>query len=848
MTEARTPGESSGRKLDIDDLSQLALDMQWTWSHASDNLWARIDPELWEITRNPWLVFQTAAPAKLRALLEDPHFRRELASLRQVQLEASGPAKDKDTATWFASSHPASKLNTVAYFSMEFGLSEALPIYSGGLGNVAGDQLKAASDLGVPVIGVGLLYQQGYFRQVIEADGSQRALYPYNDPSQLPIRPLKDPTGEWLRIRLQLPGCAVWLRTWEAKVGRVRLLLLDSNDPANPPAYRGVTSELYGGGTELRLQQEVILGIIGYRMLHALGIRPQVCHLNEGHAAFAIWERARIFMEESGLPFQTALLATRLGNVFTTHTPVPAGIDQFPAHLCETYFHAYATELLHAKVQDLLAMGRVNPDDPKEPFNMAYLGIRGSGFVNGVSQLHAEVSRKMFSDLFPRWPVAEVPICCVTNGVHVPSWESSESDAVWTKYCGVDRWRSTLEEVEGKIHAASDEDLWKMRCANRSSLVDAVRRRYQRQESAAGPLSRNHQHKTNIFDPNVLTLGFARRFATYKRPNLLLRDPERFAALLANPKNPVQLVVAGKAHPQDREGQDMIREWVQFSRRREIQGRVVFLSDYDMSLAEELVQGVDVWINTPRRPWEACGTSGMKVLVNGGLNLSSLDGWWAEAYEPTVGWKVGDELTFSSEREQDDHDAEQLYSVLEREVIPLFYRRDDSGIPSEWVSRMRESMARLTGRFSANRCVREYTDRFYVPAAELYVQRSQNGGEYGVHIQKWQSHLRAHWPEIHFHSVETKADEGQLAVTAQVYMGAIPADHVRVEVFSDNPAGSPFVEEMTRVSELVGATGGFVFQAHVPDSRPADAYTVRIISNIGTLSSPLEEQLVLWHR
>jgi len=831
-----------------EDLVELALDMRWAWSHASDKLWGRIDPELWEITHNPWVVFQTASPAKLKKLLNDKSFREEVDRLRANQARESDATAGGDSATWFQRAHPTSKLKTVAYFSMEFGLSEALPIYSGGLGNVAGDQLKSASDLGVPVVGVGLLYQQGYFRQVIEADGSQRAVYPYNDPSQLPVLPLRDSTGEWLRVRVQLPGYAVWLRTWEARVGRVRLLLLDSNDPANPPAHRGITSELYGGGTELRLQQEIILGIIGYRMLQQLGINPDVCHLNEGHAGFAVWERARLFMEETGQPFHVALLATRGGNVFTTHTPVDAGIDRFPAYLMEHYFSEYATQLPHVNVRDLLAMGRANPDDPNEPFNMAYLGIHGCGAVNGVSQLHAQVSRKMFSNLFPRWPVAEVPIACVTNGVHVPSWDSSEADALWHKACGSDRWRQDLDDIETQIRATSDEELWKMRCANREHLVDEVRSRNKRQESSIGTWSASGRRGANIFDPNVLTLGFARRFATYKRPNLLLRNPERLTHILTNASHPVQLVVAGKAHPQDREGQAMIEEWVQFSKWQEVQGRVVFLSDYDMSLAEELVQGVDVWINTPRRPWEACGTSGMKVLVNGGLNLSSLDGWWAEAYDPSLGWKVGDHQGYSDGAAQDAEEAEQLYSVLENEVVPLFYRRESSGIPSEWVAMMRESMARLTGQYSANRSVREYTKRFYLPAAEAYEKRTKNHGELAVQIHEWQTELRAHWSEIHFREFETSEDEHQFLIRAHVYLGAISPEHVRVEIFADNPDGAPSISEMSQTEELVGVKGGFVFQVKVSDTRPVSDYTARIVAALDTLAVPLEEPLVLWQR
>jgi starch phosphorylase len=454
----------------------------------------------------------------------------------------------------------------------------------------------------------------------------------------------------------------------------------------------------------------------------------------------------------------------------------------------------------------------------------------------------------MFSNLFPRWPVAEVPIACVTNGVHVPSWDSSESDALWHKACGSDRWRQDLDDINTQIRATSDEELWKMRCANREHLVNAVRSRNKRQEDSIGTWSPSGHRGANIFDPNVLTLGFARRFATYKRPNLLLRNPERLVKILTNASHPVQLVVAGKAHPQDKEGQAMIQEWVQFSKWQEVQGRVVFLSDYDMSLAEELVQGMDVWINTPRRPWEACGTSGMKVLVNGGLNLSSLDGWWAEAYDPSLGWDIGDHRSYPDEAAQDAAEAEQLYSILENDVVPLFYRRESSGIPSEWVAMMRESMARLTGQYSANRSVREYTERFYLPAAERYEKRSKNHGELAVQMHEWQTELRAHWFEIHFREFETSEDEHQFLIRAHIYLGAISPKHVRVEIFADNPDDAPFISEMNQTDELVGVKGGFVFQAKVPDTRPASDYTARIVAALDTLAVPLEEPLVLWQR
>ncbi len=460
-----------------------------------------------------------------------------------------------ETPAWFQQTCPQSALSCVAYFSMEFMLSEALPIYSGGLGNVAGDQLKAASDLGVPVVGVGLLYQQGYFRQVIDRDGAQQALFPYNDPGQLPITPLREPDGEWLRLEIALPGYSVWLRAWQVQVGRVKLYLLDSNDAANFPAHRGITSELYGGGPELRLQQELLLGIGGWRLLGVLGIQPEVCHLNEGHAAFAVLERARSFMNETGQPFDVALAVTRAGNLFTTHTAVAAGFDRFAPALVEQYLGRYAQEKLGIAVHDLLALGRQNPNDSSESFNMAYLAIRGSGAVNGVSRLHGKVSRHIFAPLFPHWPEDEVPVGHVTNGVHMPSWDSKTADDLWMGACGKDRWLGTTETLEQDIRRVSDADLWQLRITARKNFVEYVRRRLSLQLAGSGASREAVERAKHLFDPNALTLGFARRFATYKRPNLLLHDPERLLRLLTNPQRPVQLILAGKAHPADEAGQ-----------------------------------------------------------------------------------------------------------------------------------------------------------------------------------------------------------------------------------------------------------------------------------------------------
>jgi len=509
--------------------------MRWSWNHATDAVWRQLDPELWEFTQNPWVVLQTVSRDRIERVLADPDFRQQVDNLVQTRRQLlSEPA-------WFQQTYPQSPLKRVAYFSMEFMLSEALPIYSGGLGNVAGDQLKAASDQGIPIVGVGLLYQQGYFRQVIDKEGAQQALYPYNDPGQLPIAPLRHPNGEWLRLEIVLPGYSVWLRAWQVQVGSVKLYLLDSNDAANFPAHRGITSQLYGDGQELRLQQEMLLGIGGWRLLHALGIQPEVCHLNEGHAAFAILERARTFMNETGQSFEVALAVTRSGNLFTTHTAVAAGFDRFAPDLINQYLGRYAQDILGITVDDLLALGRQNPNDSSESFNMAYLAIRGSGSVNGVSRLHGQVSRHIFTPIFPQWPEDEVPIEHVTNGVHMPSWDSVSADDLWTGVCGKDRWLGTTENLGQDIRRVSDTTLWQFRTAASKSLVEYARQRLSQQLIVSDDTAEAINGAKHLFSPNILTLGFARRFATYKRPNLLLHDHDRLLRILTNPQRPVQL-------------------------------------------------------------------------------------------------------------------------------------------------------------------------------------------------------------------------------------------------------------------------------------------------------------------
>ena len=825
----------------VDSLAQLALDMRCSWNHSADEIWRQLEPDLWDSTHNPWVVLQTVSKDKFKKIMSDPAFRKKVDALIQSKEDdITGPA-------WFQKSYPESVLTTVAYFSMEFMLSEALPIYSGGLGNVAGDQLKAASDLGVPVVGIGLLYQQGYFRQEIDQNGEQQALYPYNDPGQLPVVPLRDANGEWLRLKIELPGYSVWLRTWLVQVGRIKLYLLDSNDAANFPIHRGITSELYGGGPELRLKQEMVLGIGGWRLLKALGIHPEVCHLNEGHAAFAILERAADFMENTGQPFDNAMTSTRPGNIFTTHTAVAAGFDLFSPNLIDQYMGEYAEKKLGISRQQLLTLGRADALNQSEKFNMAYLAIRGSGAVNGGRRLHGEVSRHIFEPLFPKWPTTEVPVGYITNGVHMPTWDSKEADDVWTQFCGKDRWLGMNETLGKDIRRVSDERLWELRTNANKSLIEFAREYFSKQLHGSGHSPDSIERAKHLFDPDILTIGFARRFATYKRPNLLLHDPQRLLRLLTNPQFPVQLIISGKAHPADQEGQNLIKEWIRFIRQNGVHPPVIFLSDYDMQISENLVCGVDVWINTPRRPWEASGTSGMKVLVNGGINLSELDGWWAEAYNPEVGWALGDGNEHGDDPSWDAIEAGQLYDLLEQKVVPEFYHRNKKGIPVKWIARMRESMAQLTPRFSADRTVREYTEQHYLPAASAYLERAASKGEKGKQIADLLSNLDQKWGSMHFGEVKFESVDQYNKIEAQIYFGDLNPDTLQLELFANGIDGeSPQVQKMTRGAKIEGSDNAYYYNASVSSRRPATDYTTRVIPNLPGVSVPLETNLILW--
>ncbi|GAB93913.1 alpha-glucan family phosphorylase [Gordonia rhizosphera] len=820
-------------------MDDLALDMRLIASHRADRVWSRVNPELWAASRNPWAALKSIGQAQLEELGSDDEF------VTQVRALIEDRRRRNSDPYWFPRSEASKTLNLTAYFSMEFGLSEALPIYAGGLGVLAGDHMKSSTDLGAPVVGVGLLYQQGYFRQALDSQGNQRELYPFSDPSEIPVQRLRGKDGAWIRIPLDFPGRTVHLRAWEVNVGRLSLYLLDSNDPANEPSDRGITAHLYEADPQVRWEQEMALGFGGWRLLREIGLDPDVCHLNEGHAAFAVLERARWIARDQNVPFAVALTIARAGTVFTTHTPVAAAFDRFDPGYVASYLSPFAAEM-RVSIGEILGLGRMHPKDDSEPFNMAYLAIRGASRINGVSRLHGEVSRELFADLFPRCPIEEVPVGHVTNGVHVPSWDTPAADELWTDAELRHQWLGRPTPIGERVDKLPASELWRMRNRNRERFVLWARRRLARQATIAGADADHIDEAQRVFDPDVLTLGFARRFTEYKRIGLLLHDPGRFARILTNLERPVQIAVAGKAHPADTFGKAMIQRWYEFSQRPELRSHVAFISDYDLLLAEQLVGGIDVWVNTPRRPWEASGTSGMKVLVNGGLNLSELDGWWAEAHTSQVGWAIGDGQEHDDAAEWDAEEANNLYALLENEIVPMFYARDERGIPGDWIKRVRESMATLTPRFSSERMVRQYVEELYAPSAVAYRIRLADHCRVGIDIQRWREMIANYWGDVSFGALHIKATAAGTDFRVLVSLGAIGPDAVQVQLYAAawEHGGTERIP-MERGDEVIRGT--FSYHAHVEGPRPPDAYTPRVVPYHPNASVPLEAVEVCWY-
>ena len=767
----------------LQGLNKLSLNLRWTWHHPTIELFRALDPDLWEETgHNPRLILGRIDQRRLAELAGDEAF------LAQMDRASADLDEYLAGAGWFAAAHPEAMGIRIAYFSAEFGLTECIPNYAGGLGILAGDHLKSASDLGLPLVGVGLLYQGGYFHQYLNADGWQQETYPINDFHNLPIQPVEEGPGKPLMVRIDFPGRCLAAQIWKAQVGRVPLYLLDTNVAENGADDRRVTGALYGGERELRIQQEIVLGIGGMRALHALGIRPTVCHMNEGHSAFLGPERTRAIMEEAGFTYPEARQVTAAGSIFTTHTPVAAGFDRFDPALVEKYFGAYARSLGLTSEQ-FLAYGRQGAGDAGEPFNMAFLAARHSSYTNGVSILHGAVTRKMAQPMWPGYPLDEVPIGSVTNGIHTRSWISMEMSALLNRYLGP-QWGEKPADTAlwQRIDRIPDQELWRVHEHRRERMVNYARTRLASQVRQRGGTDAEITVAGGVLSPDALTIGFARRFATYKRATLLLRDFDRLLRILTDSKRPVQLLLAGKAHPHDNEGKELIRQVIRCARDPRVRRSVVFLEDYDIAVARYLVQGTDVWLNTPRRPNEASGTSGMKLLANGGLNLSILDGWWDEAYDREVGWAIGNGEEYGNPEYQDQVESEALYHILENDVVPLFYDRDAAGIPRGWLAKMKASMKRLSPIFSTNRMVAEYAERFYLPAASRLIRLSGDKDRVRA-LMDWRKRLHLHGTEVKVAQVDVDGGRGEflvgskVKVTARVSLGGLPPGDVRVQAY-----------------------------------------------------------------
>ncbi len=839
----------------LQSLRDLASNLYWSWDVEVLELFRRMDPQLWESSRhNPVLILQTIDQKALEALASDDGFLGHLDRVNEVVSKYINEKK-----TWFSKTHGEVPDNfKVAYFSAEFGITECIPTYSGGLGILAGDHVKSASDLGIPLVGVGLMYQHGYFRQYLNIDGYQQEAYFSNDPFKMPISLVRSKdNNKPLLIFVDFPGHKVFARIWKAQVGRVPLYLLDTNVPDNKPNDREITYQLYGGDKEMRIQQEIMIGIGGMKALTALGINPCTVHMNEGHAAFSGIGRIRKLVEEEKLSFDEALVTVRAGGIFTTHTPVPAGIDIFEPNLVDRYFSHYYDRLGLNK-KSFLALGRRNPENDLEPFNMSFLAFRVSAYYNGVSRLHASVSRSMWQGNWPQVPVDDVPITNVTNGVHIHSWISREAGELYDRYLG-SRWRedATDKTVWEKVKDLPDEALWRTHELRRERLVSFARRKLKRQLTDRGASTQEIEMAEEVLEPNALTIGFARRFAAYKRATLILRQPERLKKILTSKEHPVQLIFAGKAHPQNEEGKALIRQIIHFSRDPEVRRRVVFLENYDMIVSRYMVQGVDVWLNNPRRPMEASGTSGMKVVCNGGLNLSILDGWWCEAYEidPNAGWAIGKGEEYDDLNLQDEVEANALYNLLEHEVIPLFYNRSEDGLPRRWIEKMKTSISKLTPEFNTNRMVQEYLERFYLTAAENSLDLVKDDFAKTKELALWIKKVRGEWQSVKIEDVtaDTSHDYvvgSEMAVSAKVRLGSLTPEDVSVEVYYGSLDQR---REISKADTVVLQPKGnssdesCLFKGFVPCMHSGQhGFNVRVLPKHEHLVQPYNLGLILW--
>jgi len=771
----------------LERLRELAYNLRWTWDHETIALFRRLDRDLWEQTgSNPIWMLGLISQDVLQAASEDEAF---MAHLARVCAQADAYLAP-DARTWYRRHFGSFDKPFVAYFSMEYGLTECLRNYSGGLGVLSGDHLKSASDLGLPLVGVGLLYEEGYFHQYLNADAYQQQSYPINDYANQPvIQVFDDKTGEPLVIEVQIAQHTAKLQVWKVQVGRIPLYLLDTNHAGNVGEIRDLTDRLYGGDKRTRIRQEIVLGIGGIRLLEKLGIRPTVYHMNEGHSAFLALERIRLMMKENkGLDFWQAGEICRQGNVYTIHTPVPAGLERFGYDLIDEHFPYLWAELGLTREQ-FHALGREHMEG-FDLFSMPVMALKLSGATNGVSQLHGSVSRTMWQWMFPNVPEHEVPISAVTNGIHIQSWVSGEMAGLFDRYLDPS-WRTDSDKPETwwDVDRIPDAELWRSHERRRERLVSYARTKLRAQLEARGAPRRTIESANEVLNPDRLTIGFARRFATYKRATLLFRDKERLADILNNPQGPVQFIFAGKAHPHDHLGKELIKEIVKTAEMPEFHNSIVFLENYDISVARYMVQGVDVWLNTPRRPNEASGTSGMKVIYNGGLNASILDGWWAEAYDPSVGWAIGNGEEYKQEEYdmQDFIEAQALYNMLEKDLVPAFYNRARDGLPREWIARIKASMRKLAPFFNTYRMVREYTEEYYIPSHRRFTGMIAPDMTRALAYANWHKKIRDNWARVAIERVEVEPEElkvnEDIHVRAWVDLGPLDPSDVTVQLY-----------------------------------------------------------------
>jgi glycogen phosphorylase len=834
-------------------LWDLAYNVWFDWNHEVISLFSLIDPKLWSKSYGNPIWFLNHLPQNtLENLAKDEFFLERLRSVTHAQniyLER----KSSMLPFAYTQSQPL-----VAYFSLEYGLSLCLPIYSGGLGILAGDHLKSASDLNIPLVGVGLAYRQGYFRQYMTADGWQQERYPDYDFDQMPMELVRSGKDQKpITVSVDLAGQPLQAQIWEVRVGRIHLYLLDTNILDNPLHFRQITSRLYGGDLEMRIWQEILLGIGGIKALNALGLTPRVIHMNEGHSAFAGLERIRLFMTDYGLPFEAAMELTASTSVFTTHTPVPAGNDRFPAELMQRYFDGYARSLgLAFKV--LLALGREDPRNDSEWFCMTVLALRLSRFNNGVSELHGHVSRKMWQKVWPQYPVEDIPIATVTNGVHIASWVAKDIAILFERYLG-GNWKEDPDctRVWQQTEAIPDGELWRAHERLRERVVDYARFRLREQLSQRGARRKELLQADEVLDPQILTIGFARRFATYKRATLLLADKDRFLKMISHPQRPVQFIFAGKSHPHDNEGKKFMQQLLQLCQQPEVRNRVVFLEDYDMEVAQFMVQGCDVWLNTPRRPLEACGTSGMKAIANGVLHVSTLDGWWVEAHrmDSAVGWSIGQGEEYEDTAYQDFVESQILYNLLEKEVIPSFYERGQTNLPREWIRRMKKCLQLFTPMFNSHRMVTDYVKNAYEPAYKNSVRLMEKDFAPAKQLASWRMDIMTKWNALRISNVQSDEPEvihvnQPLSVQADVYLNGLSPQDVRLEIYAGPVnADGGFDQRNTARMELSSPLqeGWYRYVGRFSPQTPGKfGFTVRMLPNHELLLDPHSLGLIHW--